>query len=194
MRGIKARAEFDLYKKGEDRALVVFTAGKQKGRKILTVGEKFWILVPGASRPIPVTPNQRLMGGAALGDVAKLRFSREFEATLSPESDAVEGRPCDVLELKARSAGSSYGSGRLWVDRAEHLPRRAVLNLVSGKPSKEIDFERYGTVSGKTVLLSMAIRDLLAGSPAPVTRLDYSNYRVSKIDDSFFTPEGALKF
>ena len=42
-------AEFDLYKKGDDRGLVVFTAGKQKGRKILTVGEKFWILVPVAS-------------------------------------------------------------------------------------------------------------------------------------------------
>ncbi len=187
-------AEFDLYKKGEDRALVVFTAGKQKGRKILTVGEKFWILVPGASHPIPVTPNQRLMGGAALGDVAKLRFTREFEATLAPEGETVDGKPCDVLDLKARSAGSSYGSGRLWVDRAEHLPRKAVLNLVSGKPSKEIDFERYGTVNGKTVLLSMAIRDLIAGSPGSVTRLEYSSYRILKMDDSFFTPEGALKF
>lgn len=187
-------AEFDLYKKGEDRGLVVFTAGKQKGRKILTVGEKFWILVPGASRAIPVTPNQRLMGGASLGDVAKLRFSREFEATLEPGTESVEGLPCDVLDLKARDARASYGSGRLWADRTEHLPRKAALNLPSGKPAKEILFERYGKENGKTVLLSMAIRDLLSSPSGSVTRLEYSNYRILKIDDSFFTPEGALKF
>jgi hypothetical protein len=187
-------AEFDLYKKGDDRAIVVFTAGKQKGRKILTVGEKFWILVPGASRPIPVTPNQRLMGGAALGDVARLQFSREFDATLEADSELVDGRACDVLDLTAKSGSSSYGSGKLFVDRVEHLARKALLNLVSGKPSKEIVFERYGSVNGKTVLLTMAIRDLLAGPAASVTRLEYSSYRALKIDDSFFTPEGALRF
>ena len=187
-------AEFDLYKKGDDRGLVVFTAGKQKGRKILTVGERFWILVPGASRPIPVTANQRLMGGAALGDVAKLQFSREFDAAIRPEPEPVGGLPCDVLDLKAKDSRASYGSGRLWVDRQEHLPRKAVLNLVSGKPAKDILFERYGRENGKTVLLSMSIRDLLAGAAGGVTRLEYSNYRVAKIDDVFFTPEGALKF
>ena len=186
-------AEFDLYKKGEDRAIVVFTAGKQKGRKILTVGDRFWILVPGASHAIPVTPNQRLIGGAALGDVARLRFSKEFDATLEPGPETVSGESCDVLDLKAKSSGSPYGSGKLWVDRAKHLPRKAVLNLVSGKPSKEIDFERYGVVNGKTVLESMAIRDRLAATGS-ITRLEYSGYKILKIDDSFFTPEGALKF
>ena len=187
-------AEFDLYRKGEDRGLVVFTAGKQKGRKILTVGERFWILVPGASHPIAVTPNQRLLGGASLGDVAKLRFAKEFDAVLEPAAEAVAGLSCDVLDLKAKSPASSYGSGRLWTDREQHLARKAVLNLVSGKPAKEILFERYGKENGKTVLLSMSIRDLLAGPSASVTRLEYSNYRIAKIDDVFFTPEGALKF
>jgi len=192
--GSEVPAEFDLYRKGDDRGLVVFTAGKQKGRKILTVGEKFWILIPGASHPIAVTANQRLMGGAALGDVAKLRFSSEFMATIEPAPESIGGLPCDVLDLKAKSARSAYGSGRLWVDRQEHLARKAVLNLDSGKPAKEILFERYGKESGRTVLLSMAIRDLLAGASGSVTRLEYSNYRAAKIDDAFFTPEGALKF
>ncbi|MGH9443196.1 MAG: outer membrane lipoprotein-sorting protein [Thermoanaerobaculia bacterium] len=192
--GSQVPAEFELYKKGDDRALVVFTAGKQKGRKILTVGEKFWILVPGASRPIPVTANQRLVGGASLGDIARLQFSREFDAVIEPDPETVAGLPCDVLDLKATNARSSYGSGRLWVDRKRHLARKAVLALVSGKPAKEILFERYGVENGKTVLLSMSVRDLLGGSAGAETRLEYSNYRILKIDDSFFTPEGALKF
>src|SRR5215470_16440472 len=52
-------SEFDLYKKGEVRALIVFRTGTQKGRKILTVGEKFWLVVPGAKHAIPVSANQR---------------------------------------------------------------------------------------------------------------------------------------
>ena len=185
-------AEFDLYRKGEDRALVVFTAGRQKGRKVLTVGDKFWLLVPGSARPIPVTANQRLMGGAAMGDVAKLRFSSEFRGALAPRPETVDGLECDVVELAAARAGSSYASGRLWMDRREHLPRRALLSLASGKPAKEVLFESYGTQAGTTVLRSQTVKDLLV--PGLATRLEYSAYRRAKLPDSMFTPEGALAY
>jgi len=186
-------AEFELYKRGND-GLVVFTAGKQKGRKILTVGDRFWLIVPGSSHAIAVTPNQRLMGGASLADVSKLRFSEEFDATIAGPPETVDGKECDVLALHPRSAKSSYGGGKLWVDRQEHLARKAVLSLVSGKPAKEIAFDRYGRQGGRTVLESMTIRDLLGGPDAGTTRIEYTNYRASKIDDRFFTPEGALTF
>jgi len=187
-------AEFELYKKGDDRSLVVFTAGKQKGRKILTVGEKVWLIVPGSSHAIAVTPNQRLMGGASLADVSRLRFSDEFDATSAGPPESVAGFECDVLKLSPRSAKSSYGGGTLWVDRQDHLARKAVVDLLSGKPAKEITFDRYGKQAGKTVLESMTIRDLLGGPSAAVTRIDYTNYRLAKIDDVLLTPEGALAF
>lgn len=187
-------AEFELYKKGEDRGLVVFTAGKQKGRKILTVGDRVWLIVPGSSHAIAVTPNQRLMGGASLADVSKLRFSDEFDAALAGPPQTVDARECDVLKLSPKSAKSSYGGGTLWIDRQEHLARKAVVDLVSGKPAKEITFDRYGKQAGKTVLESMTIKDLLSGADASTTRIDYTNYRAAKIDDELLTPEGALEF
>jgi len=187
-------AEFELYKKGEDRGLVVFTAGKQKGRKILTVGDKFWLIVPGSSHAIAVTPNQRLMGGASLADVSKLRFSDEFTAAAAGAPETIDGRACDVLKLTPKSPRSAYGGGTLWVDREEHLARKAVVALVSGKPAKEIVFDRYGKQDGKTVLQSMSIKDLLAGPSPSLTRIDYTNYRAAHIDDKLLTPEGALEF
>ncbi len=187
-------AEFELYKKGDDRGLVVFTAGKQKGRKILTVGDRFWLIVPGSSHAIAVTPNQRLMGGASLADVSKLRFSQEFDAEPAGPAETIGGRECDVLKLAPKSAKSSYGGGTLWIDRGEHLARKAVVALVSGKPAKEITFDRYGKQSGKTVLESMTIKDLLSGPAASITRVEYTNYRIAKIDDQLLTPEGALNF
>jgi hypothetical protein len=186
-------AEFDLYKKGDDKGLVVFTAGRQKGRKILTVGDDFWLIVPGSSRAIPVSLNQRLIGGASVGDVARLDFSREFDAALEPRPEEVGGLVCDVLDLTARTGASTYGSGKLWIDRKEHLPRRALLNLASGKPSKDVLFDRFDREEGRTVLRSMTVRDLLAPGH-PETRLEYFRYRKAQLPDSIFTPNGALRF
>ena len=186
-------AEFELYKKGDDRGLVVFTAGKQKGRKLLTVGDRVWLIVPGSSHAIAVTANQRLMGGASMADVSKLRFSEEFTASVAGPAETIDERQCDVLTLAPKSAKSSYGGGTLWVDRAEHLARKAVVELVSGKPAKEISFDRYGKQGGRTVLESMTIKDFLVPAGG-VTRIEYTNYRAAKIDDVLLTPEGALNF
>ena len=51
----------DLFVKGKDDSLAVFREGKQQGRRILTVGDRVWLIVPGASRPVPVTAGRTLM-------------------------------------------------------------------------------------------------------------------------------------
>jgi outer membrane lipoprotein-sorting protein len=186
-------SEFDVYRKGDDRALIVFTAGKQKGRKILTVGEKFWLIVPGSSRAIPVTSNQRLVGGASFGDVARLSFAGEFTAVFAPASETVGGRTCDVLDLSARRPSAAYASGRVWIDREDHLARRAVLALASGKRAREVTFDRYDAEAAGSVLRRMTIRDLLDARGIS-SRIEYLDYRRARLPDSLFTPEGALNF
>lgn len=186
--------EFDVYRKGNDRTLVVFTVGKQKGRRVLTAGDQSWLIVPGSSRAIPVTPNQRLLGGASLGDVARLSFSEDFSGTLPLREETIGDLVCDVLDLKSKRATSVYGSGTIWLDRRDHLPRKVVLTLVSGKPAKELLFEKYGTEGGGPVVLDMSIRDLMAGARGLTTKLEYSHYRLTSLPDSMFTPEGARRF
>lgn len=187
-------ARFDLYKKGDDRSLIVFTAGKMSGRKVLTVGDKFWLIVPGSTHAIPVTPNQRLIGGASMGDVAKLRFAEEFEAVLEPSAETVDGLVCDVLDLRSKDPRSPYGSGRLWLDRKEHLPRQVMLNLVSGKPAKEVFFGNYKKTAAGVELQTMTIRDLLNPNDQAETLLEYLRYRPAELPDSLFTPTGAQRF
>lgn len=186
-------SEFDVYRKGDDRALIIFTGGKQKGRKILTVGEKFWLIVPGSSRAIPVTSNQRLVGGASFGDVARLSFAGAFTATPASNAETVDGRLCDVLDLAARVPSAAYASGRVWIDRQDHFARRAVLALASGKQAKEIAYEQYEMDAAGPVLRRMTIRDLL-DARGVASRIEYVGYRKARLPDSLFTPEGALEF
>jgi hypothetical protein len=188
---VAGSAEFDIYTKGRDRGLIVFKGGKNSGRKVLTSGDRMWLIVPGASHPVPITPNQRLLGGASIADVARLRFAEDYVATMRPATETVNGKTCRVLDLTARSPKTAYPRVVLWMDEAQKLPVRVLFSLSSGREAKEVTFTKFGRSSGKTVVAEMEIRDLLASESGTITRLEYRDYRPAKIDDAIFTPEGA---
>jgi hypothetical protein len=188
---VSGSADFEVYTKGRTRGLIVFRSGSGNGRKILTDGPRMWLIVPGATRPIPVTPNQRLLGGASMGDVASLRFAEDYTATLRPGEESVGGKPCRVLDLKAKSPNAPFPHVVLWWNEVEHVPAKVLFFLPSGKEAKEVTFTKFARKAGKTIVSEMEIRDLLARDPKAFTRLEYLDYRPAKLDDRLFTPEGA---
>ncbi len=189
---VAGSADFDIYVKGRERALLVFRGGKNDGRKALTVGTRMWLIVPGAEYPVPITQNQRLMGGASFGDVASLRFAEDFEAALRPGTERVGDRTCRVIDLTAKAPTSSYPRVTLWLDaEGERLPRKLLFFLPSGKAAREVTFTKFRRVRDRTVVAEMEIRDLLGPKADTLTRLEYLEIQPAKIDDRIFTPEGA---
>jgi len=185
-------ADFDIYVKGRDRVLIVFRGGRNDGRKALTLGERMWLIVPGAEHPVPITANQRLMGGASFGDVARLRFADDFDAAVRPGTEKVGDRVCRVLDLTARSPKAAFPKVTLWIDaEGETLPRKVIFKLPSGKDAREVTFTKFTKVQGKTAVAEMEIRDLLGPQSGTLTRLEYLKIEPAKIDDKVFTPEGA---
>jgi outer membrane lipoprotein-sorting protein len=185
-------ADFDVYVKGRDKVLIVFRGGKNDGRKALTVGEKMWLLVPGAQNPVPITANQRLLGGASFGDVARIRFAEDYTAQLRPGIENVNNRACYVLHLTAVSPKAPYPKATLWIDaEGTKLPRRLLFQLPSGKPARQVIFTHFKKVQEKTCVAEMEIQDLLGPQSRSVTRLEYLDIKPAKIDDKIFTPDGA---
>ena len=184
-------ADFDIYVKGRDRALIVFHGGKNDGRKALTVGDKMWLIVPGAEHPVPITKNQRLMGGASFGDVASMRLAEDYTAVLRPGTETVAGRATYVLDLAAISPKPAYPKVTLWLDTEEKLPRKLLFFLPSGREAREVTFTRFRKVRDKTAVAEMEVRDLLGPKAGQVTRLEYLDIQPAKIDEKVFTPEGA---
>jgi hypothetical protein len=185
-------ADFDVYVKGRDRALIVFRGGKNEGRKALTVGQKMWLIVPGAEHPVPITANQRLMGGASFGDLARTRFAEDFDAKLRPGTEKVGDITCRVIDLTAKVSGAAYPRVTLWLDaEGEILPRKLLFFLPSGKEAREVTFTKFRRVQGKTVVAEMEIRDRLGPKADTLTRLEYLEIQPAKIDDKIFTPDGA---
>lgn len=184
-------ADFDVYVKGRDRSLLVFRGGKNNGRKVLSNGDRMWLLVPGSTNPVPITANQRLLGGASFGDVARLRFSEDFTARATGETETAAGRSCVVLELTAKSPKVSFPRVLLSVDEREKVPCRVRFFLASGKEVRAVTFTKFRQKAGKTVVAEMEVRELLGAASRAVTLLEYRDYKLARIDSSIFTPDGA---
>lgn len=186
--GKPAESALDVYVKGSDRVLCVFREGPAKGRKILVVGDRVWLLVPGTVHPIPISASHRLWGGASVADVARLRFAEDFSATIRPGEETVDQVPCHVLELKRRTPRAPYASGTLWIGRDDRLPRKTRLALGSGKQAKEIRFTAYGADDGQRVLRRMEIDHLLPSERGMVTSLEFVRYERRPLASDLFDP------
>jgi outer membrane lipoprotein-sorting protein len=184
-------ADFDVYVKGRDRGLIVFRGGRNGGRKVLTNGDRMWLLVPGSTNPIPITANQRLLGGASFGDVARLRFSEDYTAKATGETETAAGRSCVVLDLAAKSAKVSFPRVRLSVDERQGVPCRVRFFLASGKETRVVTFTKFRQEAGKTVVAEMEVRELLGAASRTVTILEYRDYKLARLDPKIFTPDGA---
>jgi Outer membrane lipoprotein-sorting protein len=184
-------ADFDVYVKGRDKGLIVFRGGKNSGRKVLTNGDRMWLLVPGSRNPVPITPNQRLLGGASFGDVARLRFSEDYVAKDTGKTETAGGRSCRVLELTAKSPRGLYPRVLLSADPGGKVPCGVRFFLASGKEARDVTFTKFRRQGGKTVVAEMEVRELLGAASHAVTRLEYRDYRVARLDPKLFTPEGA---
>src|SRR5687767_13570808 len=103
-------SKFRVYGKGTERSVVEFTApATEKGKFLLMLRDAMWIYMPSASRPIRISPLQRLMGQASNGDVARTSFSVDYVA-----NSAVADGDAWLLELEARDPSISYKSIKLW--------------------------------------------------------------------------------
>src|SRR5512147_1226135 len=85
-----------------------------KGSKILQVDRNMWMTRPGLSKPIPISPRQRMSGQASNGDIAATNYAADYDAQLNG-TETLDGEPCYVLDLTARHKRATYDKVRYWV-------------------------------------------------------------------------------
>jgi len=131
---------------------------KEKGRSVLLKGDQMWLLLSGTKRPVKVTPQQRLMGPAAGGDVARTRFREDYSVEAMVE-ESLDGRDCWRLELAAKRAALSARKVVLWVAKEGTLPRKAEFRLASGKVQRTVLFGPPVQSHGQAVLSKMVLEE-----------------------------------
>lgn len=181
-------SKFRVYGKGSDRSVVEFLApAAEKGKYLLMLRDAMWIYMPSSSRPIRISPLQRLMGQASNGDVARTSFTVDYTPVrASEDGDAW------MLELHAKDPSIAYKKVQLWIDRATHEPRRADFYVASGKLLKRAHYREYAVMSGRRTVSMIEIEDLMRAGRR--TRMRYSNLVAREHGDNMFTREALAKW
>lgn len=152
-----------------------------KGSKLLQVGRSMWLTRPGLSKPIPISPRQRMSGQASNGDIAATNYAGDYDAQLTG-SEMVDGEPCHLLELTARHKRTTYDRIRYWVSTKRSVGVKADFYSVSGKLLKTARFEYDNAIEHegrRTPFVSrMVIRDALIDAE---TTMEFGTVRVRKI-------------
>lgn len=157
-----------------------------KGSKILQVDRNMWLTRPGLSKPIPISPRQRMSGQASNGDIAATNYAKDYDAVMGA-SGKLDGENCYVLDLSAKHKRATYDKIRYWVSVERMVGVKAEFYSVSGKLLKIARFEYNNSIEyqGKRVpfVSKMSIRDALIDAE---TVMEFGAVKVKKVAASEF--------
>src|ERR1700730_2498031 len=174
---------YAVSQKGPDKTHVEFLSAREKGRYVLVLGDDMWIYLPDTSRPVRITPLERLTGQASNGDVARTNYAYDYDAVY-PRSEKVGDTDCHVLEVTAKRKGSTYHKIEYWLRVEDARPVKAEFYLTSGKHTKSATFDAFREEGGRTRLERMPIYDQLAKNSDSV--MAYSGFEARELPDSLF--------
>ncbi|ASD68787.1 outer membrane lipoprotein-sorting protein [Pseudoalteromonas piscicida] len=178
---LKHTKQYDVYSSSSKRSLVVFKSDSEKGQKVLMKGSDYWMFMPKSRRPIRITPMQKLLGEASLGDIATLSWSEDYQVKSVAHAEGVI-----QLELQANSPKLSYQNIQLEIDQNDYFPKKAALYLRSGKHAKTAFFER-GIRDNKVKVVAMTLQDKMQKGQKTV--IAYDAVQQIEVPDKLFNPQ-----
>lgn len=181
-------SRFRVHGKGSDRSVVEFLApASEKGKQLLMLRDAMWIYLPSASRPIRISPMQRLMGEASNGDVARSSFSADYRPLrMTAEPGAW------LIELEAKDPAMSYRKVLLRIATDTFRPIDAEFFVASGKRLKRAHFRKFDSMAGNRTVSEVEIEDLVRVGRR--TTMRYSNLIARKHDDAMFARDAIGKW
>ena len=157
-----------------------------RGSLILQVGRNMWLTRPGLSKPIPVSPRQRISGQAANGDIAATNYAADYQGVLKGR-EVVDGQAFVILDLTARHKRTTYDRIVYWISEDRQIGVKAEFYSLSGKLLKTATFQYDQEIQyeGRSIpfVSRMEIRDALTDAS---TVMDYGAVEIRPVPASEF--------
>jgi outer membrane lipoprotein-sorting protein len=158
-----------------------------KGQKLLMLDRNMWFAKPGLSKAVPISPRQKLMGGAANGDIASTNYAADYKIVQTSE-DIVNGESCHLFDLSAVDSRATYDRIKYWISKERLLGLKAEFYTVSGKMFKTatFDYKNSITIDGKPreFISKMVITSAIVKED--ITTMNYRKVSIKKVSDSVF--------
>ncbi len=158
-----------------------------KGQKLLMVDRNMWFVKPGLSKAVPISPRQKLIGGASNGDIASTNYAGDYNVAEASE-DMVDGAACWLLDLHAVDKKATYDRIKYWISKEKLTGVKAEFYTVSGKLFKTAVFEYGNTVTvdekPQPFISKMTITNAVIKED--VTVMNYRKVSFRRVPDSTF--------
>lgn len=183
---------------GQFRSLIRFVSPAREVNKLmLKSGNDLWFFDPASKASVRISPQQRLLGQAANGDVMTVDLAKDYKAESAVEEEITDGdrkpRRCYRLELRAGAAeGITYPRIEMWVDAANNRPVKARFYSESGHLLKTAFYRQYRQELGMERPTETVIIDGL--NPKWVTVMRLSNYAWREVPESWLQRDYLPRF
>ncbi len=182
-------ASYSMIASGKDRTVILMRAPEALyGTLMLMAEDRYWMLLPKASRPWELSVLQMQTGDVATGDIARTNFLRGYTVRLDGE-EPLDGEACVRLEL-VRDDALRYSRVLYWVAKKTNQPRKLEQYDRPGALLRVVRYHDFR--KGPLGLRSMTLSIDSVGSWKESSTLTFSNLRRLDVPGSSFTPEGLL--
>lgn len=176
---------YRILSKGNENTLVMTTApAVDRGQIMLMKGQDLWIFMPKVSQPVRLPLSQRLTGQVANGDLARANFSGDYHAKLV-RVETIKARDYYLLELTAANRRVTYHRVLYWVEKQRFRPYKAEFYALSGNLLKTAHYRGYTDMGGAQRPSKLYMQDPFKKGSHSL--MEYSNMRLRKLPDKFFT-------
>jgi len=173
--------------KGTNCLAIYQTPAKVKGRKLLMKDRNMWFVKPGLSKPVPISPRQKLLGGASNGDIASTNYAGDYTIE-NVTQDIFNTELCFLYDLKARTKNVTYDRIRYWVSLQRKIGLKAEFFTLSGKMFKTAFFEYDHTImingQKRPFVSKMTITNAMVETEKTI--MAYHDIKISEISASAF--------
>lgn len=171
------------------RNLVQYLApARDAGKRVLLGGGALWFYDPSSKTSVRISPQQRLVGQAAIGDVLTVNFAVDYTASLlgteTLEDAARQQRKCWHLDLKAADDQATYNHAEYWVEEGTYNPIKAKFYSDSGRLLKIAYYRQFGERLGRIRPNEVVIIDAIDTTLATIAGFHDSEFR--EVPDLWF--------
>ena len=182
---------------GQYRSLIRFVNPPRDANKLLLKnGNDLWFFDPASNASIRLSPQQRLLGQAANGDVVTVNLAKDYNAEVVGEEDMADGervsRHCHKLRLAELSPDVTYNHIEMWIEAGSARPVKAHFYAESGRLLKTAYYRKFQPQLGIERPTEVVIIDGL--DPNWITVMRYSDYAWRDVPDAWFQRDYLPRF
>ncbi len=187
-------ASYSMIARGKDRTVILMrTPELLYGALVLMADNRYWMLLPKATKPWELSGAQMMNGDIATGELSRINLTTGYTVSLAREAqETPEAEDCFRLELTRKDLGARYPRIIYLVKKQGFLPMALEFYGSSGDRRKTVHFGDYR--KGALGLRSMRLDVESFDEWKEASTLLFSNLRKLKVTPKSFTPEGLIPF